>query len=200
MSVPLEVEDTGGRSGWHTVNDDPPATGRSRPHSGYGLLFTADGVPARPPGTSRALPMEALQPDLKYPRNHVHKRRPVVGLGTPRFDVPSGPLVHRLRLIAVAGQQQRCRRLQPRVQPGDPRPEPHRGDPRARCSTRIPDGQGSNVAQRWLRRPCLSWSCPPSTPVTLVNWHDKEPQLYVPTGSRWNAPQSLSRARARLGL
>ena len=46
VSVPLEVEDTGGCSGWHTVNDDHRQPGIS-PHSdtGWELRAQAHGVP-----------------------------------------------------------------------------------------------------------------------------------------------------------
>ena len=80
------------------------------------------------------------------------------------------------------------------VQPGDPRPELIVG-PTGPVFYQDPDAQGYNVAQRRFEATLPLMELPANTPVTLVNWHDKEPQLYVSHGSRWNVP-SPERARA----
>ena len=86
VSVPLEVEDTGGRSGWHTVNDDhrqlgePPAFGYgSWVHCVWPTAFLRDHL-----GPHALLSDEALS-RLEVPCNHVHKREGQYWAQVPRF-------------------------------------------------------------------------------------------------------------------
>ena len=196
VSVPLEVEDTGGRSGWHTVNDDhrqlgePPAFGYgSWVHCVWPTAFLRDHL-----GPHALLSDEALS-RLEVPRNHVHKREGQYWAQVPRFFRTVG-----VRWSTVYGSSRwqghssndagdgatvSSLDLEYNLATHDPNLIV---GPTGPVFYQDPDGQGHNVAQRRFEATLPLMELPASTPVTLVNWHDKEPQLYVSHGSRWNAP------------
>jgi len=190
VSVPLEVTDSSGRSGWHTVNDDHRQFSAQSAY-GYGnwvhcawpTAFLRDHL-----GPYALLPDEALS-GLEVPRNHVHKQEGQWWAQIPRFfrtvgvvwstvygssrwqghssdDVADGATVASLDL------EYNLATHDPNLIVG----------PTGPVFYQDPEAEGRNVARRRFEAALPLMGLPPSTPVTLVNWHDKDQRSYAFAG------------------
>ncbi len=184
VSVPLEVTDSGDRSGWHTVNHDHLHL-IDRYAFGYGnwvhcvwpTAFLRDHL-----GPHALLPDQALS-GLEVPRNQVHKQEGqwwarvprffrTVGVrwstvyGSSRWQGHSGADAADGATVATLELEYNLTTHDPNLIVG----------PTGPVFYQDPDAEGHHVVQRRLEATLPLMELPPSTPVTLVSWHNKDQQ------------------------
>ncbi|MBK6764724.1 MAG: hypothetical protein IPG68_16310 [Micrococcales bacterium] len=170
MSVPLEVTDSGDRSGWHTVNHDHLHL-IDRYAFGYGnwvhcvwpTAFLRDHL-----GPHALLPDQALS-GLEVPRNQVHKQEGqwwarvprffrTVGVrwstvyGSSRWQGHSGADAADGATVATSNWNTTSRPTTPTSSSDRP----------ALVFYQDPDAEGHHVVQRRLEATLPSWNCHPA--------------------------------------
>lgn len=192
VSVPLDVSDASGRSGWHTVNHDhrqfaDPST------YGFGTWITCVWPTAflRDHLGPHALLCDEALTSLELPRDHVRRKDGQWWAQVPRFfrtvgvrwstvygssrwqghsdaDAANGATVSSLDL------EYNLATHDPNLIVG----------PTGPVFYQDPTAEGHNVAQRRLEATRALMGLPPSTPVTLINWHETDPEPHSWYGYR----------------
>lgn len=189
VSVPLEVSDTKGHSGWHIVNSDQLQFGGSGYGSWVHCVWPTDFL--RDHLGPHALLSDGALSGLEVPRHQVQKCDGLWWAHVPRFFRTIGvrwSIVNGSSrwqgigdMDAANGATVATLDLEHNLATHDPNLVV---GPTGPVFYQEPDTPGRDVAQRRLDATLPLMGLPRSTPVTLVNWHDTE---------RWESASYRSR-------
>jgi len=186
VSVPLEVAEGSGRSGWHTVNAEhlqlvePPAFEYGRwVHCVWPTAFLREHL------GPHALLSDGALSSLEVPRNNVGKHDGQWWAQVPRFFRTIGvrwSTVHGSSRWQGDGNEDAANGatvasldLEYNLATHDPNLIV---GPTGPVFYHDPDTQGHDVAHRRLEAALPLMELPPSTPVTLVSWHDRDQERH----------------------
>lgn len=195
VRVPLEVDDAHGRSGWHIVSADQRQLIEeaafeygSWVHCVWPTAFLRDHL------GPHALLSDGALSSLEVPRRHMQKQAGQWWVQVPRFFRTVGvrwSAVHDSSRWQGYGTQDAADGattssldLEYNLATHDPNLVV---GPTGPVFYQDPQVEGRDVAQRRFEATLPLMELPPSTPVTLVNWHDKDPDRRGPYQS-WPNP------------
>ena len=191
VSVPLDVADAGGRSGWHIIGSEH----RQLPDQsayGYGNWVHCVWPTAflREHLGPHALLSDEMLTALEVPRDQVQKKDGQWWAKVPRYFRTIGvqwSIVYRSSRWqghgsrdAADGATVSSLDLEHNLTAHDPNLIV---GPTGPVFYQDPEVEGRNVVRRRLEATLPLMRLPPSTPVNLATWHDKEPQRYGWSGT-----------------